>query len=96
MINLERLKADREAGVVGPWRVTDDGGWLEPVGGSYVDGKYLSICVTATSEADKSRIARLPELEAAYIEAAKLLEEAKWCVQKKLFDAIEDLIGRSD
>lgn len=44
----------------GPWVVED--GWLQREEGPCVDGRYFSICVTATSIADISLLTSAPEL----------------------------------
>lgn len=75
-INLTELLADREAGTGGTdWTVCSDGG------GVYreFDKPYIAICPSQRSErgANARRIARLPDLEAAYIELASTLSEVR-------------------
>lgn len=50
----------------GPWVIED--GWLQNERGPYVDGQYLSVCVSATRLPDGQLIAAAPEL----------LEAAEW------------------
>lgn len=84
MINLDELKADRAAGTQGPWE-TDSRDHDAP----YQDIKMRSgrrdICniwiddapvpdYNFEQRANARRIARLPDLEAAYIELASLVE----------------------
>lgn len=44
----------------GPWAITDD--WLQHENGPCVGGQYFSICVSATSEADRHLLMAAPEL----------------------------------
>lgn len=52
----------------GPWVIND--GWLENEGGPYVDGQYLSVCMSETRLSDCFLIVGAPDL-------AKAAEEAK-------------------
>lgn len=45
----------------GPW-IIKDRDWLQSEHGPIVDGRYFSICVSATSEADRALILAAPEL----------------------------------
>lgn len=79
-IDLEELLADREAGTDGPWHVRT----LENFGFNvvhYVHGDKHSIARIAKIplEQDARRIARLPTLEAAYIEAVETLRKIASC-----------------
>lgn len=75
-VDIEEMKADREAGT--------DGGWYTHPGSPrdvFVgDGELMATAYPMNhrpdivAEANARRIARLPELEAAYIEAVKALE----------------------
>lgn len=81
-INLDELIADREAGTDGPWRF--DGDWHRLP--TILSGPCNEICTvkkrgfpgrsdhTKAESANARRIARLPDLEAAYLEAVELLE----------------------
>lgn len=78
-INLDELRADREAGTGGPWEVFNDPECARPgieaIGETIVvygcddDGEGVH-----GDHANARRIARLPDLEAAYLEAVDLLE----------------------
>lgn len=64
-INMDELIADREAGTGGSWRAS---------GESVMEGlDYIIAMVMSDDEADADarRIARLPDLEAAYLEAVE-------------------------
>lgn len=94
MINIEQLKADRQAGTAGPWKIVryDCGDGDIPDNTPMIDGpddydaavvhwkgfkqKYWSSAHgdERAIEANARRIARLPDLEAAYLEAIGLLE----------------------
>lgn len=79
MIDLDQLKADREAGTPGEWRSERDTCHFDTLSDIYA-GKALIAQTGATpvqaQEADARRIARLPDLEAAYIEAVAKLDQA--------------------
>lgn len=47
----------------GPWVIED--GWLQNERGPYVDGQYLSVCMSATRLADGLIIAAAPDMLAA-------------------------------
>lgn len=47
----------------GPWVIED--GWLQNERGPYVDGRYLSVCMSATCLADGLLITAAPDLLAA-------------------------------
>lgn len=75
-INIKELIADREAGTGGNWKSVPAAGefrivynvlgnWLATVWDEYVDDDDPSV--------DARRIARLPDLEAAYIEAVGVI-----------------------
>lgn len=66
-INMTELLADRENGTDGPW-YCDDGCDVRDR-----NDVMAGIVVTDTPEIDARRIARLPDLEAAYIEAVGAL-----------------------
>lgn len=99
MIDLEQLKADREAGTDGPWLYRPDkfDDW-----GIVKNSKHYVICqardpeICSAKELNEHRraktdpwgsyarrIARLPELEAAYIEVATKLDMAVEALQEK-------------
>src|SRR5690606_24603981 len=69
------IKKDRDEGFKGALHIDHDDNWLEGVNGAYVDGHYFSICVSATGDADRRRLIRLPELEEAYIAAIEAEED---------------------
>ncbi len=64
-INMAELLADREKGTDGPW--TND----DACGG--VLGPLPLLPSIGLKDVDRNRIARLPDLEAAFIEAVKAL-----------------------
>lgn len=87
MIDIKSLKADREAGTDGRWLAIkyfgDKDGWFVR------SQDQESICgkgSTELSEANASRIARLPELEDAYIEVVAKLNKA--------VDALQEILSR--
>lgn len=70
-INLKQLIADREAGTEGPWDIPYMPGMI------YAPDGPLADCFS--NEQDARRIARLPDLEEAFLEAVQLLEQyAQW------------------
>lgn len=80
-INLDELRADREAGTDGPWHEAYD----DDNGQAVVSGEHTEICtcwhhsvgsIEKQMHANARRIARLPDLEAAYIEAVETLRVA--------------------
>lgn len=86
-INIEELKRDREAGTDGPWEVSPyhcvrvqgsdaEVGYPPQAGAiaSLYDGEYIE---NKNNVVDARRIARLPDLEAAFLEAVELLEKFK-------------------
>lgn len=93
-IDLEQIKADRDAGTRGPWRIVryDAGDDRVPCNTPMIDGpeEYDAAVVhwdgfkqsywssahgdERAIDANANRIARVPELEDALIEAVKLLE----------------------
>lgn len=74
MIDMEHLKADRAAGTEGPWLCDDYG--VDFDGARFGEVAYVlskdADAFDATS-ANARRIARLPDLEAAFIEAVEVL-----------------------
>ncbi len=83
MIDLEQLKADRKAGTEGPWHLQhDDEIWSK-------DDLYVGM---VGNTKDTRRIARLPELEAAYIEAVAKLDKAVEVI-REVDDTLEKLSG---
>lgn len=86
-INMKELIADREAGTPGDWRVHEDGryyGIEAPNDVSIIvwgegGDDWCGVRGTEPGELDAHanarRIARLPDLEAAYIEAVELLRD---------------------
>lgn len=84
-INLDELRADRNAGTDGPWRF--DGDWHRLP--TILSGPCNEICTvkkrgfpsrsdhTKAESANARRIARLPDLEAAYLEAVEALKVAE-------------------
>lgn len=85
-INLDELRADREAGTDGPWRYHHDKYEGDAILASnkpirwvvrrYEDPDTGYDVVDIPNEADARRIARLPDLEAAYLEAVEALRVA--------------------
>lgn len=78
-INMAELLADREAGTEGPWTFPKsgfDGSVLTHLengdGNEVLDVDHWAYLVI--SDADQRRIARLPDLEAAYIEAVEIVK----------------------
>lgn len=72
-INLDELRADREAGTDGPWHC-DDGCDVRDR-----NDVMAGIVVTDTPEIDARRIARLPDLEAAFLEAVEVIKRLAEC-----------------
>lgn len=60
----------------GPWGLSEDGNWIQLKGGSapFYGDNYLSICVSATSMADKALISAAPELLEASLRAEAMIE----------------------
>lgn len=76
-INLDELRADILAGTRGPWIWKGGSAFSVQQGnGPYVARIYMWD-VTAKAEADARRIARLPELEQAYLDAIGRAESAE-------------------
>lgn len=81
-MNIEDIKADREAGTPGPWLVEREGGtWLRT---SDHKDAYIAMSCIRDDPSEKAhdvinarRIARLPELEVAVIAAEKLADAAQ-------------------
>ena len=75
MIDIDELKRDRAAGTQGPWVHNV---MCEDVGDPYLD--YVSgngrVVAGETTETDARRIARVPDLEAAYIALAARVKAA--------------------
>lgn len=69
-INMAGLLEDRESGTAGPWRE-----YCYAVEGNGGDSMVADI--VSMNDADQRRIARLPDLEEAYIEAVGLLRDAQ-------------------
>lgn len=80
MINIEELKADRAAGTQGDWEWVEaypngfTTQWRVSPGVLTVDGSDGTPGGDGIDRANASRIARLPQLEAAYIEAVEHIE----------------------
>lgn len=78
-INLTQLIADREAGTDGPWSYNSSGEFGEtvddPKGYSVVSAKWLggSQVDLDINPTDARRIARVPELEAAFLYAVETM-----------------------
>ncbi len=80
-INLDELIADREAGTDGPWEVQKspfevinrDHGFLPNLIIAGDDIMLAALYPENIEDPDARRIARLPDLEAAYIEAVETL-----------------------
>jgi hypothetical protein len=79
-IKMSDLLADREKGSPGPWDFGKERRWLFRDNLKH-DGHFSSSTIMKVdddafrpSEQDASRIARLPDLEAAYIEAVEALK----------------------
>jgi len=88
-INLSELLADREAGTGGEWAVGRFFNGREVVSGhACVAFARKDFKKTEVAQVNARRIARLPALEAAYIEAVGLLDE--------LYGAAEDCICTDD
>lgn len=100
-IDIEQIKADREAGTQGPWEIlwfeckadhrdveyakgkgenlsVGDVLWSEPyeIGPIRVDSNHWAVEYLEVDEEDARRIARVPELEDALIEAVEVLRGA--------------------
>lgn len=97
-INLKALIADCEAGTDGPWALEAlpncrDGVTYTMVSGS--DGSYVvdvdDWSFLTISPATASRIARLPDLEAAYIEAVEMLMNARGWLYEEWPDCAADI-----
>lgn len=77
-INMQELLEDREKGTVGPWRA---GCFVVEGGNGWTVADVVSL-----DGFDQRRIARLPDLEEAYIEAVdtlkKIAEEASVSVDE--------------
>lgn len=56
----------------GPWVVED--GWLQREAGPFVDGRYLSVCVTATDIRDIALMTAAPDFAEVAPDAADILE----------------------
>lgn len=85
-INIEQLKRDREAGTDGPWRVEDGQIWDSrsdgepgiPMFRGVTDYRRWGRDYTNRELAiNARRIARLPDLEAAFLEAVELMKHAQ-------------------
>lgn len=72
-INLDELIADREAGTDGPWYYDNVQGRIFQRPDPLV--RYIIREMESSIETNARRIARLPDLEAAYIEAMGLLDQ---------------------
>lgn len=76
-LDLEQIKADREAGTQGDWHVVED--WHgEDVQGYNINNPCVEIVgcegLLGCKGIDARRIARVPDLEAALVEAVELLQ----------------------
>src|SRR5690606_20223008 len=94
MIDLEQLEADREAGTTGPWIVRT----LENFGYNIVHykdcDKFNIIRVVKTaSEHDARRVARLPDLEEAYISSTEKVAELQAKLDKAV-EALQEILSR--
>lgn len=71
-MTTEKIERDRTAGTPGPWRVgpVDDTVVIAPDGSEVaaIDGDYNEPDLWPVMEANARRIARLPELEQAYLD----------------------------
>lgn len=76
-LDIEQIKADREAGTDGPWSAfTDDSApHTNIVSPSPRTTCVFSLAGRYKSESDVSRIARVPDLEAGYIAQAERIAE---------------------
>lgn len=74
-IILEKLIEDREAGTLGPWVWNDEEGYYTLSPGIFIsDSPDGTPWGDNIDRANARRIARLPDLEEAYIEAIGLLK----------------------
>lgn len=98
-INMDELRADREAGTDGPWwtdarysgqdagcsiiAARTDAGPLpgNPTRGAVAFATALLNTESRRCEANARRIARLPDLEAAFLEAVELLKNAMGIIE---------------
>lgn len=93
IINIKELKRDREAGTDGPWIYNQCGEFGEtidcPKGYAVVSARWMGGSQTDLdiSPTDARRIARLPDLEAAYIEAVER-QEHQYHVGPLTFDRV--------
>lgn len=80
-IDIEQIRADREVGTRGPWRVRLDGQKTTIDGDEWWGFAKVHTVVDGAPNlegyANANRIARVPELEDALIEAVKLLRKAQ-------------------
>lgn len=80
----------------GPWVIED--GWLQNERGPYVDGLYLSVCMSATRLADGLIIAAAPDMLAALeaeIEAQRLTDEEVEMIEYHAAHGMDDVTGSS-
>lgn len=87
-IDIEQIKADREAGTHGPWHVIED--WYgEDVEGYNINSPCSEIIgcegLMGCKEIDARRIARVPDMEDALIEVVELLESIRVTVEDSGF-----------
>lgn len=71
-INMQELLEDRENGTAGPWVEDTRAGYV--LGAITGDGWY-PVLAQEVSPTNSRRIARLPDLEEAYIEAVEALKK---------------------
>jgi len=77
-INIEELKRDREAGAGGPWKWIDQDGYYTLSPGIFIsDSTDVTPWGDNIDTVNARRIARLPDLEAAFLEAVEALENVR-------------------
>lgn len=80
----------------GPWVV--ENGWLQREAGPYVDGRYLSVCVSATDILDISLMTAAPDMLAALlaeVEAQRLTDEHVEIIEYHAAHGMDDPTGLS-
>jgi hypothetical protein len=91
MTLIDDIKRDREAGTPGPWAVSADGCYagvengFVPFGGCGCCNSPWMSADGLAGQSDASRIARVPDMEAALIAADKLASEMERLVKKTPF-----------
>lgn len=87
-INLKQLIADREAGTDGPWHVAGDPCHYDSKTDVVNNRGHLIAGMAGSGvsemEANAARIARLPDLEAAFLEAVNLLQRISESDKRRL------------